>query len=371
MATKKNTAIKHGDKEYTYYRITRTIGHEWKDGKKVPIKKQFTGTSKGNAEQKYEEWKKARERESKGINESLNTLGELADFYAENVLAVSSVYAQSTIDRYSDAYKRFKKKDATGLLNKQIGNVASADIQLAYNNFDVHQSSVEALNKFFRGFFKWAVLNRYCVDPLPAVSIPVKTKDKKKDGIVVWNDEELEKILCSLGTYRYRLLVYIAAYAGLRISEILGLQYGDIYNNLFHIKRQYYRGNITVPKYKSFRDIPVHPILQEEIAMHQHWHYAEMKKNGYKTDFMFTTTQGGMLDYTNVKRSLKRFYARNGIPNKSTHTYRATFCTNLCRANVPIQTAAALMGHKSIEVTARFYTFVSQDDKVEAIKLLR
>ena len=39
MATKKNTAIKHGDKEYSYYRITRTVGHEWKDGKRVPIKK--------------------------------------------------------------------------------------------------------------------------------------------------------------------------------------------------------------------------------------------------------------------------------------------------------------------------------------------
>ena len=26
MATKKNTAIKRGDKEYNYYRITRTVG---------------------------------------------------------------------------------------------------------------------------------------------------------------------------------------------------------------------------------------------------------------------------------------------------------------------------------------------------------
>ena len=49
MATKKNTAIKYGDKEYNYFRITRTVGHEWKDGKKIPIKKQFVGISKGNS----------------------------------------------------------------------------------------------------------------------------------------------------------------------------------------------------------------------------------------------------------------------------------------------------------------------------------
>lgn len=35
MATKKNTAVLRGDKEYNYFRITRTVGHEWKDGKKA------------------------------------------------------------------------------------------------------------------------------------------------------------------------------------------------------------------------------------------------------------------------------------------------------------------------------------------------
>ena len=53
MATKKNTAIKNGDKEYNYFRIVRTIGHEWKDGKKVPIRKQFYGSSKGDAEKQF------------------------------------------------------------------------------------------------------------------------------------------------------------------------------------------------------------------------------------------------------------------------------------------------------------------------------
>ena len=53
MATKKNTAVLRGDKEYNYFRITRTVGHEWKDGKRIPIKKQFYGTSKGDAEKQF------------------------------------------------------------------------------------------------------------------------------------------------------------------------------------------------------------------------------------------------------------------------------------------------------------------------------
>ena len=57
MATKTNTKVKNKEKEYEYYRVTRTIGHEIVDGKKVPIKKQFYGRSKTEAENRYDDWK--------------------------------------------------------------------------------------------------------------------------------------------------------------------------------------------------------------------------------------------------------------------------------------------------------------------------
>lgn len=366
MATKTNTEI-NGKK---YYRITRTIGHEYKDGKKVPIKKQFLGTSKGNAEKKYEAWKEAQANKNKSITETLKTFGELADFYCENVLEVSSEYARSTIDRYTGAYQTFKKKDRTGILDILIRNITAADLQMAYNKLDVPQSTIQTINKFFRGFFRWAILNRYCTDILSAVTIPVKPLHKKKDGIVIWSEDEMEAIGNSLGTYRLRLLIVLGTYSGMRISELLGLRYSDIDSGIIHVRRQYYRGYLTEPKYKSFRDIPLHIKAKNELELHKEWHLKEMSSHGYKTDFIFTTNQGGMLDYTNVKRSLNRFYKRNGIPEKSFHTYRATFCTNLCRAGVPVQTAAVLMGHKSIDVTARFYTFVSDRDKIDAVMLL-
>lgn len=178
-------------------------------------------------------------------------------------------------------------------------------------------------------------------------------------------------MLKCLGTYRYRLMIIIGIYSGMRISEILGLRYSDISDDIIHVVQQYYHGYLTLPKHKSVRDIPLHPLVKTELELHKAWHIKEMQNNGYTTEYIFTTNQGGMLDYTNVKRSLSRFYKRNGIPDKGFHTYRATFCTNLCHAGVPIQTAAALMGHKSIDVTTRFYTFVSDQDKRDAVKLLK
>ena len=370
MATKKNTAVKQNGKTYEYFKITKTIGHECKDGKKVPVKKQFYGSSKRDAERKYEEWRIAQENQNKGVRESVKTFGELCDFYTANVLAINAKYARGTIELYAGVYEKFKENDKTGLLSLTIGSVTAADIQLAYNSFNVSESTVRALNKFLRGFFNWAVLNQYCSDLLAAVTIPNKPKNKRKDEIVIWTDNELDTILTTLGDYRYRFLVIVAAYTGMRISEIFGLRYSDIDGDILHVRRQIYKGDVSDPKHKSFRDIPVHETVRAELAAHTARHKREMLKNGYRTEYIFTTNQGGLLEYANIRRSLNRLYARIGVSPKSPHTYRATFCTNLCRSGVPIQTAAALMGHKSVEVTAKFYTFVSQEEKISAINAL-
>lgn len=61
---------------------------------------------------------------------------------------------------------------------------------------------------------------------------------------------------------------------------------------------------------------------------------------------------------------------KNNIEAKKLHAYRATFCTELCRAGVPLEVASKLMGHKSIEVTARHYALVKRDVQIDAISKL-
>ena len=366
MATKTNTSI-NGQK---YYRITRTIGHEIIDGTKKPIKKQFYGPSKTAAVKKYQDYLIEQERLKTPAVDSNKPMGVLLDYFMDNVFLTDSQYAESTKDRYGRAVRQFKKQDTTGLLKIPMQAVTSQDIQAAYNKLPVALSTVQAVNKLFRMFFKWAVYNRYCTNVLDAVTIPVKPYTKYKDGIVIWTDEELDQIDRALKDHKLRLMVFLGRYAGMRISEVLGLRYDDITADTIKIRRQYYRGDVTDPKYGSQRDVPLHATLKKEIEIHRAWHRAEMKKNGYKTDYVFTTAIGTMYDYSNIKHRLKRIYEQNGIEPKSFHTYRATFCTNLCKAGVPIQTASVLMGHKSVDVTARFYTFVDQQAKKTAIDLL-
>lgn len=352
MATKKNTQI--GD--YEYYRITKTVGH--KDGK--PIRKQFLGTSKRNAELKYEQWKEE-QKERHGFVDANKTFGELCMFYKDNVFAVNSKYTDNTKVRYSGAFERFAKNGKTNILSMPMQDVTPADIQLAYNEFDAHLSTLQALNKFFRGFFGWSVLSGYSSDLLSAVVLPKKPYDKYKDNIVIWTDGELSQIINNADRPKLKMMSVIGAYSGLRIGEVLALQKGDIDQTAIHVTKQLQNGDLVPCKYGSERDIPLHPFLKAEY---------ELYMQGLDSDFLFTTSTGRLIDYSSIKHQFRNMYKRIGVPHKSFHTYRATFCTNLCRSGVPIQIAADLMGHKSVDVTARFYTFIDAQSKIDAIKSL-
>ena len=86
---------------------------------------------------------------------------------------------------------------------------------------------------------------------------------------------------------------------------------------------------------------------------------------------IFTTKNNTLYDVRDLRRAADRFYKRIGVDPKSFHAYRSTFCTNLCRADVPIEVASKLLGHKSLEVTAKHYALVKHDSKVDAINKLK
>lgn len=219
-------------------------------------------------------------------------------------------------------------------------------------------------------FYKWFSLNEYSSNVLSAVTLPDKPDNKRHIGILVWESEEIASILANASSHRLRFMMFLMNYAGLRISECLGLKYGAIANGFVHVDRQYYQYELSPTKHNSFRKIPIHPELQQAFDTHREGFAAEARRNKYKTDFVFTSSTGKLLEYGNVRRSLARFYKRNGIPEKNLHAYRATFCTELCRAGVPLEVASKLMGHKSVEVTAKHYALIKQDVQIEAINRL-
>lgn len=373
MATKKNTTVTGKDgKEYEYFRITRTIGHEWKGGKKIPIKKQFVGTSKGNAEQKYKDYMEEQirseyEEQRQSEAEKHRTFGEYAEEYTNTVLPGLN-YAPATIRQYQRNY-RVHVKD-TYLCSLPICDITTKILQEFYNDLDVSKQTLNSLHSWFSAFYTWMTSNGYSENMTASISKPAKKDNRKSDDIVVWEQDEIKRIYAASDSFRYRFMFLLMYYAGLRVSECLGLKYGDFRDGIIHISRQYYRSELKNPKYDSFRRIPAHAEITRGLKIHEDSHRMNMKKHNYNTDFIFTTSKGNPLDYHNVRDSFVRFYKRNDIPIKNLHAYRATFCTELCRAGVPLEVGSKLMGHKNISVTAKHYALVKQDVQIEAINRL-
>ncbi len=120
----------------------------------------------------------------------------------------------------------------------------------------------------------------------------------------------------------------------------------------------------------SYRTIPLPAQVIKELNIHKKWHLEEQFKNGYRTDFIFTTDSGALVDSKNTRTACNRYYKKIGVPAKGFHTYRHTFGTNLYKNGVPIVTASRLLGHDDISTTQKYYIDTPEDDKRRAVELL-
>ena len=132
-------------------------------------------------------------------------------------------------------------------------------------------------------------------------------------------------------------------------------------------KSSLYMHEIKPPKYNSVRDVPIHQELSYALIDHKTWHEREMKRKGYDTDYIFTTSNGNLYSSSSVRKQLVKFCEKAGVEFKKIHAFRATFCTQMCKCGVPLEVTSALLGHKSLEVTARHYALIKQDSKEQAI----
>ena len=372
MAKKTNCTINGRD----YFRIYRKVGKKLnKAGLWVDEYKNFYGSCKSEAEAAYNDYMS--KRQSGSLNKCL---GQIIDEWAEAVFFSSSL-ADSTKLRYFSAYERLFRNSQ--LAGRQPGDVTALDLQKYYNDLDAPASSKKALHNLLRRFYRYAQLNGICQDITSCIEAPQRpqtvAQDALSNDIDVWPDEEVKKVIEALKGSTLRLLIVLAVNTGARFSELLALTYDDVKDNALTIKtqlsdapkrpgdsRKLHINDTKTPA--SRRVIPLSAQVMEEIAEHKRLHKAEMLKNGYRSNNLFTSSTGNYLYRRNVARSLERLYKRIGVQYHSFHAYRHTFGTNLSRAGVPIEETARLMGHSSINVTAKYYINVSAERKRQAVE---
>ena len=350
--------------------------------------KKFYGTTLKECREKRDRF-----NEEHGARPQELFFGELVEDFICNTFLPDPYYKESTKQRYIDAYNNnLAPMDITQNL---ITDITYRDLQAAYNSMTCAPSGVKSCHKLLRLFFQLMEREGICKDISRSLVVPKPKKKTDPGEVIVFTEDEIKAVKSYISrtdlpfyenrrVSRMRFLITLAINTGARISELLALTYNDIKPDSIVINKQVSEKpvfkdgktsghELTIDTTKSENSVRSIPITEETYALfetHKKWHEAEMKKNHYTTDYVFTTETGNLYNKCSLRHTLDRIHEYAGVPQYGFHAYRHTFGTRLASKGVALQTLSSLMGHSDISTTTQYYINVPVAEKVEAIKAL-
>jgi integrase/recombinase XerD len=157
----------------------------------------------------------------------------------------------------------------------------------------------------------------------------------------VLSPDEVSRLIQAAPAGRDRVLLQIAYACGLRLSEVLSLQVGDIDSARMVIHVRQGKGN-------KDRLVPMSLRLLEQLRAY--WRQRRPRTwlfPGHKPEQPLT--DGG------VQRLFRRVAISAGLTKRcSMHTLRHSYATHLLEAGVDLVTLKSLLGHRTLETTARY-----------------
>lgn len=148
----------------------------------------------------------------------------------------------------------------------------------------------------------------------------------------------------------------LLAETGLRISEVLGLEWSDFKlgkRPTVQVRRQFYRGELRVTKTSAGRrELPI-------SAAAARW--ARENRTGEKGNPVFATRTGRRLSDRNVRRALEGVTGDLDLAWVTPHVFRHTCASRLLSEGRSIRQVAGWLGHTDPAFTLRTYVHLMDD----------
>lgn len=287
----------------------------------------------------------------------------LSDFLQEIYLRDRPSFSASSAEIYTSAVNGFW----ADIADIPIRKITEPDI---INIINGKQREVKIVTVNMRIAVLRAVL-KYAVDPYQIISSspaekvkPIRTVEKQEQRPAL-TEEQLQALLDALHSRRYQFYVMasLAAYAGLRVGEILGISWEDIDipGLTITVRKQFGRNgprNYKIKRLKtknSYRTIPIPPTLARTL---REWKGA----NPIRFDGLVFSPKAST--YTQYNTAITTL-----CPGATSHSLRHTYATNLIRHGADIKTVAALIGD-TVEMAMKVYVNYTDDMRSAAAKLI-
>jgi len=248
-------------------------------------------------------------------------------------------YPPNTIRTYTsmlEAYLRFvSPKEAAECTSDDLVRMVNEYILARGLSYSFQNQLISAVKKFYRE------ICREVIDP-GQFSRP-RTQHKLPN---VLSKEEVKKILTAPVNEKHRVILSVIYGCGLRRSEVIMLEPGDIDRD---------RMLLSVRQAKGFKDriVPVSAKLVEMVD-------AYLKRNSPVKYLFEGQHQGDRYSATSVEKVFRMACQKAGIKKKVTlHGLRHSYATHLLEAGTDLRYIQELLGHKSSKTT-EIYTHVTE-----------
>lgn len=178
-------------------------------------------------------------------------------------------------------------------------------------------------------------------------------KDNKLPGVL--SKSEVLRLLQASKNLKHRCILMLIYSAGLRLSELIGLQLQDIREDRMQIRIRKGKGNKD--RY-SILSIKACEMLRKYRA-------------AYRPDlWLFEGQTGGQYSKRSVQNILKAALIASGVDSYATvHTLRHSFATYLLEAGTSLRYIQELLGHSSSKTT-EIYTHITTNGKAQVVSPL-
>lgn len=340
--------------------------------------------------------------EEQGIHRSVRTatFGEAADAWLE-YLGKADRAKPSTLQDYRLMLARPQEAKKVGKGKKKarimkafgdlpLRSIIPVDVERFLSKLDDEGMSTRLVNKHR------AVLHavfEYCRRPgtygLSAnpVSATEKRRERTQQRIEYFTPEELQAIVRAAENGRHRVrpdekygettlaewerfnrqdaaLFLLAAESGLRLGELRALQWRDISfeDERITVTRAVSANQIETPKSGKTRSVPLARGSAQRLAT-----LSQRERFTGNKDLVFCGYRGELLDGSAISRRFRDCQEKSGIPYRSFHKLRHTFCSQLVARGADLVKVKEWAGHSSITTTARYLHFKPQQDDAQFI----
>ena len=227
----------------------------------------------------------------------------------------------------------------------------SADQLLTWFAQPMHPNTRASYQSQMRAWFKWLVIQEHRIDD-PILRLgPVRRMHTKPRPA---HTPHVDAALALSGLRRRtRMMILLAAYAGLRVHEIAKIR-GEDFD---WIDRQL----TIVGKGQRERVVPIHGLIEAEAEAFPQFGY-------WFPSYARQSPRAAHVSADAVTAAIGGALQRVGSTSRP-HALRHWFATSLLRAGSDLRTIQELLGHQSLETTA-LYTEVDAPAKRSAVDSL-